>query len=110
MRHRSKKDFTTDRITGATDDVQEGEGALMPPIDIGGVVIRGAHLTFGDMRIFESWNLTAEPTLIVGMDALGLLDTLVIDYRRRELQVLPEQPRGARLSDDSWGGRLRSSD
>ena len=109
-RHRSGREFTKDRITGATDDVQEGDGALMPPIDIGGVVIRGAHLTFGDMRIFESWNLTAEPTLIIGMDALGLLDTLVIDYRRRELQVRTEQPSGARLGDDSWGGRLRSND
>jgi hypothetical protein len=25
--------------------------------------------------------------MLIGMDVLGLLDTLIIDYRRRELQV-----------------------
>jgi hypothetical protein len=25
--------------------------------------------------------------MLIGMDALGLLDTLIIDYRRRELQI-----------------------
>ena len=28
-----------------------------------------------------------EPALLIGMDVLGLLDTLIIDYRRKELQV-----------------------
>ena len=39
------------------------------------------------MHIFEHWKLTREPALLIGMDALGLLDTLIIDYRRAELQV-----------------------
>ena len=37
--------------------------------------------------IFEHWRLTDEPAMLVGMDALGLLDALVIDYRRHELQI-----------------------
>jgi hypothetical protein len=39
------------------------------------------------VRIFEHWHLTREPALLIGMDALGLLDELIIDYRRRELQL-----------------------
>jgi hypothetical protein len=39
------------------------------------------------MRIFEYLNLADEPALLLGMDALGLLDTLIIDYRRHELQA-----------------------
>jgi hypothetical protein len=31
--------------------------------------------------------LTQEPALLIGMDTLGLLDALIIDYRRRELQL-----------------------
>jgi hypothetical protein len=31
--------------------------------------------------------LTDEPAMLIGMDVLGLLDTLVIDYRRKELQM-----------------------
>ena len=29
--------------------------------------IRGARVTFGDMRIFEHWNLTNEPAMLIGM-------------------------------------------
>jgi hypothetical protein len=39
------------------------------------------------MRIFEAWRLTREPVLLIGMNTIGLLDTLIIDYRLRELQV-----------------------
>ena len=45
------------------------------------------RMTFADMRIFEYWKLTDEPALLIGMDALGLLDVLIIDYRRNELQL-----------------------
>ena len=46
-----------------------------------------SDVTFGDMHIFEHWRLTNEPVMLVGMDALGLLDTMIIDYRRHELQI-----------------------
>jgi hypothetical protein len=51
------------------------------------IEIRYRDVSYGDMRIFEHWRLTDEPAMLVGMDALGLLDTLVIDYRRHELQI-----------------------
>jgi hypothetical protein len=78
-----------DHITGATGDVQSGVGARIPSVTIGDLSIRGAHVTFGDMHIFELWKLEDEPALVIGMDILGLIDTLVIDYRRRELHVRP---------------------
>jgi hypothetical protein len=31
--------------------------------------------------------MTREPAMLIGMDALGLLDMLIIDYQRHELQV-----------------------
>jgi hypothetical protein len=78
---------TVDRVVGATLDVQEGEGRSAPSIALGALRIRSAHVTFGDMHIFEHLNLVDRPALLIGMDALGLLDTLIIDYRRHELQV-----------------------
>ena len=39
------------------------------------------------MHIFEHWGMVDEPALLIGMDILGLLDTLVIDYRRMELHI-----------------------
>jgi len=82
-----------DQIIGVTTDVQDRAAAVTPPLLMGeshrgGVVeIRYHDMTFGDMHIFEHWHLTDEPAMLVGMDALGLLDTLIIDYRMHELQI-----------------------
>jgi predicted aspartyl protease len=78
-----------DRIQGATGDWQEGVGNNIAPIRLGDLTVRDAHVTFADLRIFESWGMNDAPTLMIGMDLIGLLDTLVIDYRRRELHLKP---------------------
>jgi predicted aspartyl protease len=78
---------TRDEITGATGDTQIGEGQIVSRIQLGGVEIRSAHMTFGDMRIFSHWGMTDEPGLLVGMDILGLVDTLIVDYKRREVMI-----------------------
>ncbi len=82
-----------DSITGATGAVQNGIGARISPISIGSVEIRAAHVTFGDMHIFETWKLNDEPALLIGMDILGLFDTLVIDNRRQEMHIKPRTGR-----------------
>jgi Aspartyl protease len=76
-----------DMVTGATLDVQAGNRISTPSIAMGEVLVRNAAMTFADFAIFEYWKLTDEPAMLIGMDVLGLLDTLVIDYRRRELQM-----------------------
>lgn len=83
-----------DRILGATGEEQTGVGARMPSIRLGDVQVTDAHVTFSDLRIFDTWQLGDEPALLVGMDLIGLLDALVIDYRRRELHLLPRQAIG----------------
>ncbi len=87
MRRRSQVQATADDVLGATLDVQQGERFDIPPIRMGGIVVRSDAMTFLDLAIFEHWRLIDEPAMLVGMDVLGLLDTLIIDYRRRELQV-----------------------
>ncbi|HEY3731718.1 MAG TPA: retropepsin-like aspartic protease [Steroidobacteraceae bacterium] len=92
-RHASRLVTRPDTITGVTTDVQAGDEARAPPLVIpalephGAVEIRYTDVTFGDMHIFDHWHLTGQPTMLIGMDALGLLDTLIIDYRRQELQI-----------------------
>jgi predicted aspartyl protease len=76
-----------DQIIGATKDIQDGEIIPMPAIEIGSIQILDSGVTFADMYIFKQWKLLNEPAILIGMDALGLLDTLVIDYRRHELQM-----------------------
>jgi predicted aspartyl protease len=78
---------TPDQIFDVTAAVQGGVMFESPPIVLGGIEIHGARITYGEVRIFEHWHLTREPALLIGMDALGLLEALVIDYRLRELQL-----------------------
>jgi predicted aspartyl protease len=86
-RHRRQLKGTPDQIVGATKDIQEGEVIPMPAIDFGSIQIKDSGVTFGDLFIFKQWDLTEEPAILIGMDALGLFDALVIDYRRHELEI-----------------------
>lgn len=87
-----------ERIIGVTTDEQDGESYSSPPIEFGAVRIQGARVTYGDMRIFDHWKMTEEPVVLIGMDSIGLLDTVIIDYRRHELQVRMRTASGVRFS------------
>jgi hypothetical protein len=76
-----------EEIIGVTLDVQQGDNIPAGDIDFGHMVIRGAHITFGDMYLFQHWKLINEPALTLGMDLLGSFDVLIIDYSRHELQI-----------------------
>ncbi len=78
---------TPNQIIGATKDVQEGEMIATPAIAFGPIQILANSFTYVDAYIFSHWQLTNEPAILIGMDALGRLDTLVIDMRRHELQI-----------------------
>ncbi|HEY3849965.1 MAG TPA: retropepsin-like aspartic protease [Steroidobacteraceae bacterium] len=76
-----------DQIIGATLAVANGELIDTPAIAMGPLQIRDYGVTFADVYIFRHWRYTSEPAIMIGMDALGTLDTLIIDYRRKELQI-----------------------
>ena len=85
-RYRATK-VDQDTITGATLDVQRGERIPTPPIELGALTLRDVRITIGDMYIFQHWHMTDEPTILVGMDLLGLVDTMIIDYKTKMLQI-----------------------
>ncbi|MFO7324494.1 MAG: retroviral-like aspartic protease family protein [Pseudomonadota bacterium] len=82
-----------DEIWGATGEAQSGVGARVRTIQLGDLQVRDAHVTFSDLHIFSRWELTDTPALLIGMDILGLVDALIIDYRRGELQIRPRHGR-----------------
>jgi hypothetical protein len=85
---RRARQAKTQDIIGVTLDVVQGESMPTPPVSIGdGLVIKGLHVTFTDMFIFEHWKMTKEPALLIGMDVLGLVDAMVIDYKTHEMHV-----------------------
>ena len=74
-----------DQITGATLQVADGEIIAAPAIELGSIKMLDPGVTFADLYIFKQWKLTSEPAILIGMDALGVLDALIIDYRQHEL-------------------------
>jgi hypothetical protein len=87
LRRYRKDAAVPDGIIGITLDVQSGNRIGIPPMVFGGVAIEHVKITTGEMEIFRLWKMTNKPVVLLGMDVLGLFDTLVIDYARRELQV-----------------------
>ena len=75
-------------IVGVTLDVEHGDRLPVPVIRLGNVQIRGAVLTISDVYIFKHWRMTSEPTIMLGMDVLGVLDQIIIDYKTRDLHIL----------------------
>ncbi len=86
-RRRGAQDPYDDAIIGVTEDVQQAVRVRIPSIVAGDLLVKNAEIMFSDLHIFEHWQLLSKPALIIGMDVLGALDTLVIDYRRNELQI-----------------------
>ena len=76
-------------VIDVTTTSQEAQSYPGPPIQLGSITIQGARITYGDMRIFEHWQLIKEPAVLIGMDVIGLLDVFIIDYRRHEIQLRP---------------------
>ena len=50
------------------------------------------QITVADIYIFQRWKMISRPTVMIGMDILGLLDALIIDYPHQELQVKIKVP------------------
>jgi len=76
-----------DNIIGVTEHIEQGEGYPVPQIKIGDIRISSPRMTFVDLHIFKYWDMIDEPVILIGMDALGLLEQLVIDYKRAELHL-----------------------
>jgi len=76
-------------VQGVTAQIQNGDMAVAPRIQIGTLRLNQVGVTFGDMHVFEVWGFREQPALLVGMDVLGVLDSLVIDYGRKQVQFRP---------------------
>jgi hypothetical protein len=86
-RNKEIQEGKLDQVIGATLDMQVGTRLDTPTLRLGEVLVRKPKMTFADFEIFKHWHMTEEPAMLIGMDVLGVLDTLIIDYKRKELQV-----------------------
>ncbi|MFM2288134.1 MAG: hypothetical protein RL684_1277 [Pseudomonadota bacterium] len=95
LRRRHGDHYAVNSVEGVTLDEESTEQRSVPTIHIADLQLSMEFMQFADLQIFKYWHMTDEPVALIGMDVLGLLDRLVIDYSRRELQL--------RLSDSHGG-------
>jgi hypothetical protein len=87
LMRRRPKNAQQATIIGVTLQQQSGDNLPAPPITMGTLTIEGVHIVFGDMYLFQHWQMTNMPTMVLGMDLLGTFQVLILDYRTREMMI-----------------------
>jgi hypothetical protein len=74
-------------VYGATKEIEPGEIAAAPTISIGTLRINDVGVVYGDFHIFKIWDMQDKPAMILGMDVLGTVATLNIDFKNQNVYV-----------------------
>ncbi len=74
-------------VYGATEETATGELVQAPTIAVGSLRITNVDLVCGDFYIFQRWRMQDKPALIIGMDVLGTVNALGIDFKHHDLYV-----------------------
>lgn len=74
------------KVYGATDEVVNGEIQQAPTIAIDSLRVADTHIVFGDFHVFSVWGMQ-EPALIIGMDVLGRVASLGVDFNHRNVLI-----------------------
>jgi predicted aspartyl protease len=74
-------------VIGETLAKQRGERRVVPVLRMGTLQQVNPQIVFGNFHVFKLWHLEEQPAIVVGMDLLGSLQSMLIDYQRCEIQV-----------------------
>jgi hypothetical protein len=88
---RKKREVVAAVVHGATPDIADGDVQEIKEATIGDMTLTNMEVIFADFHVFKLWGLDQEPALLIGMDMLGVLERLVIDYRRNEVSMYGER-------------------
>lgn len=73
------------RVLSPTGRAAVAEAMLLPELQMGGVRLTRVPVLVGDFHTFAIWELADQPALLLGVDLLGLFNTVIIDLKRGEL-------------------------
>jgi hypothetical protein len=86
-RRRKKREVVAAVVHGATPDIADGDVQEIKEATIGDMTLTNMEVIFADFHVFKLWGLNEQPAMLIGMDMIGVLDRLVIDYRRNEVSM-----------------------
>jgi predicted aspartyl protease len=74
-------------VYGATKQIESGEIVDAPVIALGSLRVLGVEVVYGDFHIFKVWGMEDKPAMIIGMDVLGTVGSLGIDFKNHDLYL-----------------------
>jgi predicted aspartyl protease len=74
-------------VYGATQEIEAGEISRAPLISIGSLRITDVAVVYGNFHIFKIWEMQDKPAMILGMDVLGTVAALNIDFKNQNVYV-----------------------
>ncbi|HSY04407.1 MAG TPA: retropepsin-like aspartic protease [Steroidobacteraceae bacterium] len=94
-------------VYGATKQVEPGEVFRAPVIAIDALRVTDVEIVYGNFHIFEVWGMQDKPAMIIGMDILGTVASLGIDFKNQDVYVGSPRASGDPLSSvrSSTAGR-----
>jgi Aspartyl protease len=85
LRTRTGTEALVTSVYGATEQVERGEIWRAPTIVIDTMRINDVQVVYGDFHIFKVWGMEDKPAIIVGMDVLGTVGSLGIDFKNQDV-------------------------
>jgi len=85
LRNRTGAEALVTSVYGATEQVERGELWIAPTIAIDAMRINDVQVVYGDFHIFKVWGMQDKPAIIVGMDVLGTVGSLGIDFKNQDI-------------------------
>jgi predicted aspartyl protease len=82
-------------VYGATEKVEAGEIRIAPTISIESLRITDVAVVYGDFHIFKVWEMANKPAMIIGMDVLGTIPALGIDFQTHDVYLAGVQGKGS---------------
>jgi predicted aspartyl protease len=81
-------------VYGATEKVEAGEIRIAPTIAIDSLRITDVAIVYGDFHIFKVWEMADKPAMIIGMDVLGTVPALGIDFETHNVYLAGVRGKG----------------
>jgi predicted aspartyl protease len=96
-------------VYGATEKTEMAEIRTAPTIVLDSLRINDVKVLYGDFHIFKVWNMADKPAMIIGMDVLGTVPALGIDFDKQEVYVAGSPNSNNRQFQPPPGGNLGNS-
>ena len=98
LRNRTGAEALVTSVYGATEQVERGELWTAPTISIDSMRINDVQVVYGDFHIFKVWGMEDKPAILVGMDVLGTVGSLGIDFKNQDVYFTSSRANTAKFA------------